>query len=103
MSRTKQVYLGAARPSPEDLKEEQSRDMSSLIGLDVGTTNTKAVAFDPASGRVVAVASRPTPYVDVSPGDGGSAAREIDPAQLWDGVVACLREVTRAATGPVLA
>ncbi len=77
--------------------------MSVLIGLDIGTTNTKAVAFDPASGRVVAVASRPTPYVDVEPGGGGPAAREIDPAQLWEGVVICLRQVTSAATGPVLA
>ncbi|MGH2458288.1 MAG: FGGY-family carbohydrate kinase [Chloroflexota bacterium] len=72
--------------------------MSVLVGLDVGTTNTKAVGFDPGTGRVVAVASRPTPYLDV-----GAGEREIDPAQLWDGVVACLWEVTAAAPGPVLA
>lgn len=77
--------------------------MSVLIGLDVGTTNTKAVAFDPETGRVVAVASRPTPYVDVGLIGGGSAAREIDPAQLWEAVVICLRQVMGAVASPVLA
>ena len=72
--------------------------MGSLIGLDIGTTNTKAVAFDPGTGHVVAVASRPTPYLDVGRGE-----REIDPGQLWEGVVACLRELTAAAPGRVLA
>lgn len=72
--------------------------MSVLIGLDVGTTNTKAVAFDPDTGHVVAVASRPTPYVGI-----GAGEREIDPGQLWEGVAACLREVMGAAPGRVLA
>ncbi len=72
--------------------------MSVLVGLDVGTTNTKAVAFDPATGHVVAVASRPTPYQDVGRGE-----REIDPTELWDGVAACLGEVMAAAPGPALA
>src|SRR5579884_1729103 len=77
--------------------------MSLLIGLDVGTTNTKAVAFDPATGRIVAVASRPTPYLNVRKGASGTDEREIDPSQLWHGVVACLREVMTATAGPVLA
>lgn len=77
--------------------------MSLLIGLDVGTTNTKAVAFQPATGQVVAVASRPTPYVGVTRSSGPGSDREIDPGQLWDSVVACLRQVTELASGPALA
>lgn len=68
--------------------------MSILIGLDVGTTNTKAVAFDPATGQVVAVAAHPTPYVSVSDRANRTGDREIDPDQLWGTVVTCLREVS---------
>ena len=77
--------------------------MSLLIGLDVGTTNTKAVAFDPGAGHVVAVASRPTPYVSTKTDATEASDREIDPDQLWDGVVACLRQVTSVVSSPVLA
>ncbi|HVC32949.1 MAG TPA: FGGY family carbohydrate kinase [Chloroflexota bacterium] len=74
--------------------------MGVLIGLDVGTTNTKAVAFDPETGHVVAVASHPTPYVSAGT---GADAREIDPDALWAGAVDCLRQVISAAARPVLA
>lgn len=67
--------------------------MNILIGLDVGTTNTKAVAFAAESGRVVAEASRPTPYVTVRIPPNGRAAREIDSEALWEGVVGCLQEI----------
>jgi sugar (pentulose or hexulose) kinase len=80
--------------------------MGILIGLDVGTTNTKAVAFDPASGQVVAGAVRPTPYVSVdgpSGAPGGEPTREIDPEALWQAVSACLRELTAHVDGSVLA
>jgi len=71
--------------------------VSALIGLDVGTTNTKAVAFDPETGAVIAVASRPTPY------GGKGAAREIDPERLWDGGAACLRQVAATIREPIVA
>jgi len=70
-----------------------------LIGLDIGTTNTKAVAFDPARRRVVAVSAHPTPY---STG-GDDRPSEIDPEALWLGVTRVLREVTAASAGPAAA
>lgn len=70
--------------------------MAVLIGLDVGTTNTKAVAVDPAQRSVVAVSARPTPYTGV---DG---TREIDPEELWRAVVATLREVMARVETPVV-
>jgi xylulokinase len=72
--------------------------VSVLIGLDVGTTNTKAVAFDPTSGEVIAVASRPTSYVRLA-----NADEEMDPEALWGNVVACLREVTERVRQPARA
>ncbi len=72
--------------------------MAVLIGVDAGTTNTKAVAFDPATGQVVAVAARPTPYTERSTGE-----RLIDPEALWQAALACLREVTSQIAGPPLA
>jgi xylulokinase len=71
--------------------------MGVLIGLDVGTTNVKAVAFDPAVGEVVAVTARPTPYVDA-----GAYGREIDPTGLWEVTAGCLRHVIADAGQPVL-
>jgi xylulokinase len=56
-----------------------------ILVIDLGTTNIKAVAFD-RSGRVVAEAIRPTP-VDYSDG-----SMEIDPASLWTAVTAASRE-----------
>jgi xylulokinase len=72
--------------------------VSFLLGLDVGTTNTKAVAFDPATGRVVAVASRPTPYTDLADG-----IQETEPAELWQAVVDCLQAIVPQLAGPILA
>ncbi|MDA8219135.1 MAG: FGGY family carbohydrate kinase [Dehalococcoidales bacterium] len=64
-------------------------DTGYLLGIDVGTTNTKAVVFDPAAGKVVAVADRPTVTRHPKPEWG-----EYDPAQLWEGIVATVREAT---------
>jgi sugar (pentulose or hexulose) kinase len=69
-----------------------------LIGLDLGTTNTKAVAFEPERGQVVAVTTRATPYVDVP-----SGARETEPGELWQTVVACMRDLTGRGDLEVLA
>lgn len=68
-----------------------------LIGLDIGTTNTKAVAFDPTSGRVITVVSIPTRSLSPAPG-----WTEIDPEELWQGVTTCLRQVVTQVEAPVL-
>ena len=63
--------------------------MAYYAGVDIGTTNTKALVYDPAVGRVVAVASRPTIACHPRPG-----WTEFSADEVWRGVVECLREVT---------
>ncbi len=63
--------------------------MALLLGLDVGTSNLKAVVYDPASGRVVAQASSPTPETHPRP-----EWTEYDPLALWRGVSLCIRQAT---------
>ena len=65
-----------------------------LVGVDVGTTNIKAVAMTPA-GEVVAVASRPTPTHYPRPGWANYLISE-----LWERFVAVLRDVTDALPAP---
>jgi xylulokinase len=60
---------------------------SHTIGIDVGTTGTKTVLFDTASG-IVAKASRETTLYSSSPG-----FAEADTDQWYDGVVESIREV----------
>lgn len=59
-----------------------------LAGLDIGTTNIKAVIFDPA-GQVVAEASVSTPIHYPQP-----TWAYYDPAELWQAVVTVLRQAT---------
>lgn len=59
-----------------------------LVGLDVGTTNIKALIFTP-SGAVVAQASTPTPTHTPRPG-----WATYDPKEIWQAVVRVLREAT---------
>jgi xylulokinase len=61
--------------------------MDLLIGLDVGTTGTKAIAFD-LEGHAVASATRQYGLLTPEPG-----WVEQDPLELWDAVVATLRAV----------
>lgn len=58
-----------------------------LVGIDVGTTNTKAVVFDP-SGRVVAHGSAPTPthFPETS-------RAQHNPEELWRSSITTLRQV----------
>ncbi|MDB4894788.1 MAG: carbohydrate kinase [Firmicutes bacterium] len=58
-----------------------------LLGIDVGTTNTKAVAFD-LTGNEVAQNARPTPTI--GQGDGQQAH---DPEAIWALVAALVREL----------
>ncbi|MCX7707601.1 MAG: FGGY family carbohydrate kinase, partial [Anaerolineae bacterium] len=64
-----------------------------LIGLDVGTTATKALLFD-AEGRVLASASRGYRLITPQPG-----WVEQDPEDLWGAVVEVLRELSGRAAG----
>lgn len=59
----------------------------SLLGLDVGTTGTKAVAFD-LDGRIVASAYREYPLISPRPG-----WQELDPNGVWQAVKEVLSEV----------
>src|SRR6185503_11656650 len=61
--------------------------MSYIIGIDIGTTNTKAVAFTD-TGRVLAdVNSSYTAFT------GEDGMHELDPRHLWDAVVKVLLDV----------
>lgn len=62
--------------------------MDVLLGVDVGTTNTKGVAYT-AEAQPLIIASRPTPTQDV-----GLRQAQHDPEALWQGVASVLREVT---------
>jgi len=67
-------------------------DAPAIIGVDVGTTSVKAVAFDPA-GRKLASAARPTPMTRVATGG------EYDPDTIFVTVLAILAEVAVALAG----
>ena len=58
-----------------------------LLGIDVGSTNCKAILFDLA-GRPVVRASAPTPTRRPHPN-----WAEYDPTELWDTVAATIRQV----------
>ncbi len=59
----------------------------SLLGLDIGTTACKAVAFD-EDGSALVRASREYPLLNPRPG-----WYELDPNQVWAAASECLREV----------
>jgi xylulokinase len=65
-----------------------------LVGVDVGTTTIKALAFA-ADGSLVAQAATPTPTHHPQPGWAFQR-----PAELWDAVVAVLAVLTRKLDDP---
>jgi len=65
----------------------------SLLGLDIGSTGVKAVAFDP-QGAIVAQAYREYPAQYPRPG-----WIELDPAQVWDAILAVLNEIAASTAG----
>ena len=67
--------------------------MQYIIGIDIGTTNTKAVAFT-TDGKVLASAGASYPVFT----DAGGR-HELDPDQLLDAVVSALSGVRRALAG----
>lgn len=62
-------------------------DQPLLLGIDIGTTNIKTIAFDP-TGAVVAQASTPTPTHYDRPG-----WAHYDPEETWQVVVGLIRAV----------
>ena len=60
-----------------------------LVGIDVGTTNIKAIIFDP-SGQTVAQASTPTPTYYPRPN-----WAYYDPEELWQATASALRQATQ--------
>ena len=69
-----------------------------LLGIDVGSTNTKVALYEPTSGKVEAVASRPTVVHHPRPG-----WSEYDPDELWSNTVAAIREATEGRATSVRA
>lgn len=69
----------------------------SLLGIDVGTTACKSVAFDP-SGRALASSAREYPLQTPLPGH-----LELDANTVWEAVATTVREVNAALTDPVVA
>jgi len=68
--------------------------MASLVlGIDVGTTSTKAVLADPRDGRVLAQASEPVVLSSSHPG-----WAEADPAQWWANLARLVPAVLEAAS-----
>jgi gluconokinase len=70
--------------------------MQYIIGIDIGTTNTKAVAFT-TDGKVLGSAGASYPVFT----DAGGR-HELDPDQLLDAVVSALGEVRRRLAAPVI-
>ena len=62
-----------------------------VIGVDIGTTSTKAVVFD-TDGRVVAHHAVEYPLLTPTP-----AAAEQDPDEIYRAVLAAIREAARKA------
>jgi sugar (pentulose or hexulose) kinase len=63
-----------------------------LLGLDVGTTHTKGLLYDPASGAVIAQQRVQTPSNEPRPG-----WREYDPQAIWASVRECIRALSGSA------
>jgi xylulokinase len=69
----------------------------SLLGLDIGITGCKAVAFG-LTGEMLAQAYREYPLYQPQPG-----WMELDPVEVWDSVKTVIREVTSAIGGDPVA
>ena len=66
-----------------------------LLGIDVGTTNTKAVVFDTDTGRICAQGHAPT--ITRHP---TQVESEFDADELWSTVVQCLRQAITQCEHP---
>jgi sugar (pentulose or hexulose) kinase len=64
-----------------------------IVGLDLGTTNVKAIAVD-ENGKVIASAARGYPIFTPLPG-----RAEQDPQAVWRGAVEALHELSEQLAG----
>lgn len=71
--------------------------MSYLIGIDVGSTNLKAVLYD-LNGNEVANASEPTQKVTPDPDHPDWAVWQ--PQQIWDGIASSIKQVVSKISDP---
>lgn len=69
--------------------------MNIYLGIDVGTTNLKVMAFD-ESGEVVSAYSEPTPCIYL-----GNRSAEMDPAMIWRIVKKGLQYVSSSVDGTI--
>jgi xylulokinase len=77
------------------MTDSQSPETSTLLaGVDVGTTNIKAIVFD-LRGRIVAQASLPTPTYFPRPG-----WAHYDPEELWQQTARAIRMATAQVSNP---
>src|ERR1700755_1158979 len=63
--------------------------MQYIIGIDIGTTNTKAVAFTDGGGVLGSAGASYPVFTDPS------GRHELDPEALWEPVVSVLREILK--------
>lgn len=90
---------GGAVPAPQPASHRiADGDGGLILALDQGTTNTKALLVEAASGRVVASAARRVGITFPAPG-----WVEQDADDLWAATEAAVDDVLRAADEPVLA
>lgn len=76
----------------------ETRNEMSLLGLDVGTTGCKAIAFD-NDGNILASAYQEYNLLNPHPGH-----YELDPESVWQSLVACIRKANAGvACDPVRA
>jgi gluconokinase len=68
--------------------------MGIIIGVDIGTSGTKAIAFT-SEGTVTGNA-----YVSYNPLVGAPGYHELDPETLFNAVITCIEKVVKAIGGP---
>ncbi len=73
----------------------ESYDMPLLLGLDIGTTNIKAVVYDSASGQIVSHAAQPTPTTHPRPD-----WTEFDAEAVWHVTCACIGQAVASLPAP---
>jgi xylulokinase len=69
--------------------------MTWLVGIDIGTTNSKAIILDAATGQTTASAETPTPATRVGP-----EQVEHDPEAIWTMAAGLIRTVVTATDRP---
>jgi xylulokinase len=64
--------------------------MSLLVGLDLGSTSIKALAYDPNTGKAVGITTTPTPTTHSN-----DVLSDHEPSQLWDAVCKVFHDLSK--------